>query len=362
MTTGQRWAKIASSGDDELITTQEQVEAMRSGNYGGGGGGGEPGTSSSLIVPEPKPPPTFDYDLMYRTYLRIPSSVRPPLPDRDALSDEDWEAAMKQIWEDRQKTLKEAMENIVDVPDVLQEMINKIANSSSPPTPTPTRVEDLLFELGELEYLLSDLDVARDFYILGGWPILINLLSHSDPSILDLALHCVGTAVKNAGEFEDWMLENDAMALRSVVALLDGGDGGSSVGNNNNNKLIYALGSMLRGNADVLNKFRELGGPEKLLKAGRTFEGKALTKACALAGDIELEGWCVPCSRVLLISQSMGDHETALKSLRSFKCRDVEGTKVRGALKGVQKKWGKMDKEWRQEVEALAQSVIESLK
>ena len=161
MTTGQRWAKIASSGDDELITTQEQVEAMRSGNYGGGGGGGEPGTSSSLIVPEPKPPPTFDYDLMYRTYLRIPSAVRPPLPDRDALSDEDWEAAMKQIWEDRQKTLKEAMENIVDVPDVLQEMINKIANSSSPPTPTPTHVEDLIFELGELEYLLSDLDVAR---------------------------------------------------------------------------------------------------------------------------------------------------------------------------------------------------------
>ena len=123
-------------------------------------------------------------------------------------------------------------------------MINKIANSSSPLTPTPTQVEDLIFELGELEYLLSDLDVARDFYILGGWPILINLLSHSDPSILDLALHCVGTAVKNAGEFEDWMLENDAMALRSVVALLDGGDGGGSVGNNNNNKLIYALGEL----------------------------------------------------------------------------------------------------------------------
>ncbi|GMH83412.1 hypothetical protein TL16_g09589 [Triparma laevis f. inornata] len=173
--------------------------------------------------------------------------------------------------------------------------------------PTSLSSTPSLAQLGELEYLLSDMDITRDFYILGGWPTLINLLSHPDPSILDLALHCVGTAVKNTGEFEPWILENEGLALKAVVNVLDS--------DSHSNKLIYALGSMLRGNDDVLAQFREMKGPEKLLASSKAFESKALTKACALAGDVQLEGWCVPCSRVLLISESMGDHETALKSL-----------------------------------------------
>lgn len=59
---------------------------------------------------------------MYRTYLRIPEAQRPPLPDRSVLSSSEWESGMKKIWTDRQATLKEAMDNIVDVPDVLAEV------------------------------------------------------------------------------------------------------------------------------------------------------------------------------------------------------------------------------------------------
>jgi len=34
METGERWAKIAVEGDNDLITTREQVEGMRRGNEG----------------------------------------------------------------------------------------------------------------------------------------------------------------------------------------------------------------------------------------------------------------------------------------------------------------------------------------
>ena len=141
--------------------------------------------------------------------------------------------------------LKKAMESIEDVPDVLSTIISSLSS---------IKEETLVPQLTELEYLLSDVDIARDFYVLRGWGPLLSLLSHPSPSVRSLTLHCVGTALKNAEEFDGWP------GLDAVVGAIEThGDLG---------KVIYAVGGMVRGSERRRGEFLGvLGGEEKLLKA-----------------------------------------------------------------------------------------------
>jgi hypothetical protein len=91
---------------------------------------------------------------------------------------------------------------------------------------------DIIKALRDLEFQLSDVDMARDFHTLGGWPYLIALLDETlhvvDASdddnnnqgggggeaaalvdeIRALAATTIGTAVSNLGEFRPWALED----------------------------------------------------------------------------------------------------------------------------------------------------------
>ena len=82
---------------------------------------------------------------------------------------------------------------------------------------------DLLNSLEKLEYILSDAIAARDFHMLGGWPLLISLLINNESSAVNqnvttesivrkelidddvrmAALWAIGTVVKNIEEYTD---------------------------------------------------------------------------------------------------------------------------------------------------------------
>ena len=79
METGQRWAKIASSDAEDVITTQDQVDSMRRvGVAVSPSGSTSSSTSTAMVIGEEQGlgfeggegGGEFDYDLMYRTYLR----------------------------------------------------------------------------------------------------------------------------------------------------------------------------------------------------------------------------------------------------------------------------------------------------
>ena len=62
----------------------------------------------------------------------------------------------------------------------------------------------------ELEGLLCDIDNARDFHTIGGWPVLASLLAPSegrDSETQALAAWAIGSAVKNSYDYQLWSVE-----------------------------------------------------------------------------------------------------------------------------------------------------------
>ncbi|GMH48404.1 hypothetical protein TrRE_jg1625 [Triparma retinervis] len=166
---------------------------------------------------------------MYRTYERIPAKERPELPER---GDPNFKVVMRELWDRRQKELKAAMERMADVPTVLEELIKDLSSKKE---------DERIQALEELAYLLSDIDVARDFYVLKGWGALVGSAADlgNSPSSRALALEAMGTAVRNNSEFYGWA---DEGTMRAILENLGGDDASLAV------KGVYGLGSMIRGN------------------------------------------------------------------------------------------------------------------
>lgn len=118
-------------------------------------------------------------------------------------------------WTQRQIELKEMMDKQLKAADYMTTLAGKLVNSSASD-------DEVVFHLQELEQLLSDIDNARDFHTIGGWPALTSLLpgAHKRPesetggggqdrslAVQTMAAHCIGTAVKNDYDFQLWVLE-----------------------------------------------------------------------------------------------------------------------------------------------------------
>lgn len=167
---------------------------------------------------------------------------------------------LKRAWLERQKELKVAMESMTKPAEHMGELARRmkvfveqgrmqeherVANAD------PDSVKDISNALEELESSLSDIDNARDFYTIGGWPVLVSMLSpdqHLDHRAR--AAWAIGTAIKNSYDYQLWVLETTrgASCLQLLVSMLD-------VSNANLEELqrraLYALSSAMRGNADV---------------------------------------------------------------------------------------------------------------
>lgn len=108
---------------------------------------------------------------------------------------------LETLWTERQHELKEAYEAMPKVNEVLTKRIDILEDSAASES-------SLLAALTELENMLSDIDMARDFHTLDGLPVLVSMLHVSQPEIIrEAAAWALGTAVKNEPEHQRWVLE-----------------------------------------------------------------------------------------------------------------------------------------------------------
>ena len=218
-----------------------------------------------------------DYKMMHRVMSQLPPEELeqfgglPALPSKNdnndtntTISNEqllEFEHKMDQLWQKRQEELQRVQDSVVvDLPKVLEERVKSIKeylsgndgglikvlddrrrrakadNDGNDNIDTEEEVEEgmvtnIMEVLQDLEFQLADVDMARDFHTLGGWPYLLALLDESLHHVDDnndhevmvlvdevraLAATAIGTAVSNLGEFRYWALEDVSSTLNEL--------------------------------------------------------------------------------------------------------------------------------------------------
>jgi hypothetical protein len=274
----------------------------------------------------------YDYDMMYRTLSKLPIDEQermglPTLPSSTGaeMSKEERETfqeKMKKLWEDRQQELARLqLEMQMDMPELLKDRIARLkayledpskhlmeledARNTFDPEVEDGVVTDIESVLVDLEYHLADVDMTRDFHTLGGWHLLVSLLddsvhkSNTNYSNTELvarvqmhAAWAIGTAVKNTEEFYSYGIEpltvhgTTTTPLQLLKEQLD-----ESPESKTCHKLVYALGSVLRGNRAAQLYFLRIDGPASLVRtlADTLRHGEDLGMAkriLALIGDV----------------------------------------------------------------------------
>lgn len=108
---------------------------------------------------------------------------------------------LEALWKIRQDELKEAYDAMPKVHEQLSRRLDILEDGSSSEL-------ELAATLVDLEDLLSDIDMARDFHSLGGFTTLASMLAVSQPeSVREAAAWAIGTAVKSEPEHQRWILE-----------------------------------------------------------------------------------------------------------------------------------------------------------
>lgn len=275
-----------------------------------------------------------------------------------------FERRMEELWSARQEELRMAQDGLADLPGMLKQRIGILVSYLND---TNASLKGMLFQrrnntlyyaaqdevnddinkmelendtnsveeegivtnvigaLKDLEYLLSDVDMARDFHTLGGWGPLVTLLDVNVHTVVvdmhpvekeevdndtevettttililideirTLVAMTIGTAVGNMGEFRFWALEDVNLSvsspsstststtttnavsllttsLQDVLSFQNDDTSPSSLGAQYvarakyNLRAIYALGALLRGNPIAQQYFVTYNGPELLV-------------------------------------------------------------------------------------------------
>ena len=214
---------------------------------------------------------TRDYEMMHRVMSQLPPEELesfgglPALPSSNNTNNDikltakerkEFEAEMEILWRKRQAELQKLQDSIADLPKMIRTRIQTIKeylmdsnsalkvmlkekqsnheNDDDDDEGGAAEANNVVKALRDLEFQLSDVDMARDFHTLGGWPYLIALLDESlhvfandngdDDDIDDatavlvneiraLAATTIGTAVSNLEEFRPWVLEDVSSTL-----------------------------------------------------------------------------------------------------------------------------------------------------
>lgn len=113
---------------------------------------------------------------------------------------------LQELWTIRQQELREAYDALPKVNELLMGRIEVMHDEDASESA-------LELALTDLEDLLSDIDMARDFHSIGGFPTLVSMLHVSQPeAVREIAAWVIGTAVKNEHAHQLWVLEVSAMA------------------------------------------------------------------------------------------------------------------------------------------------------
>jgi hypothetical protein len=213
--------------------------------------------------------------------------------------------ALLDAWKTRQAELKEAMKTVLQPAEHMGNL-TRILNGTAPTSdPTkPLSVDDQVYLLRQLESLLDDVDNARDFHTIGGWPTLLSFLTAQHPaSVRSTAAWAVGTAVKNTYDYQLWTLEGLAgssstgeaaptpTAVELLVAML--GDGQRDTADNfeMEKRALYALSAAMRGNIDVQEAVRQIRSPAGGVAYLDALLALAQDKHSAVPADVHRKVW-----------------------------------------------------------------------
>jgi len=376
MTTGEKWVKTIDeddtagdsngapkkSGSDSTSTTGMAVAKI---DANGNVDDATPPSSSSQ----------YDYDMMHRALSNLPpeeqermGGIPEKIPEEKVASKTkitpeqraEWERKMKEIWEQRQAELKNFQDDhLADLPQLLKDRIKSMREYLEDPISQLQSLDldseqdrafvgDILSVLKDLEYQLTDVDMARDFYTLGGWPFLSSLmadavheswssnttqqptLSEEDWNKVNLiqahAAWVIGTIVKNTEEFYpfataevevlhksgeeakvssvkttalDLVLAQFAASSKAVLDTTNAKDEYYDSVMMKVHKTLYALGALLRANRQSQTHFCADQGPSLLANVlsdlAEQKEGlsrdtlKVVQRLLALAQDIVMD-------------------------------------------------------------------------
>jgi nucleotide exchange factor SIL1 len=347
MTTGEKWAKLLDEEEGQGTKSSNAATSVAAAIVQNDG-------TVQIEESDDEEDQGYDVGMMHRTLSRLPDEEQermgglPELPAGRGIASltprerELFETRMKQIWDQRQKELKELQESMMDLPEILKERIKSIRAYLEDPTThlkehdldelaAKGRVTHIVSVLQDLEYQLTDLDMARDFHTLGGWPLLVSLLAEEvhvsqnatvtnkkipkmeakriQSKIRNVQTNtawAIGTAVKNTGEFFNFAIEEvriqgdrkttsiDLM-IQVFVQVYD--DPGSWEIRKLQEKAIYAIGSLLRGNRMAQTHVCATEGPNQLGKMLERVSSARLTstnlkltqRLISLASDIVLD-------------------------------------------------------------------------
>eukprot|EP01036_Dinobryon_divergens_P033291 gene33291-43046_t len=158
------------------------------------------------------------------------------------------ESAVKLIaaWEQRQKELKDAMKDMLNAAQYMKSIANVLSDDNISNTEKQA-------SLRELEGLLCDIDNARDFHTIGGWPALAACLSPAYPADTQaLAAWAIGSAVKNSYDYQLWLL----VGIVSTYEKQQHQETVNELFQEVLKKAIYAVSAAARGNVDVQNSLQ----------------------------------------------------------------------------------------------------------
>jgi len=301
LTTGGKWVKLMVEDDDE----QEQDGTKRN-------------SAVSIVVVEEDGATTiqdgynlekneniqsnasenvdYNFEVMHRTLSKLPDEEKElmgglpklPQPNEAESSKIAFKQRMIEIWKLRQERLVQLQESVINFPEVLKMRIASIEKYLEDPQTQLISINlddessdddvntHIVSVLKDLEYQLSDIDMARDFHSMGGWPFLVQLVpdeSHvpRNKTIQQLsrsiqtkirtvqahAAWAIGTAVKNTEEFFPYSVEKilvgDGEITTPIELLIDSfckeySDSSSWEIRTLLSKNVYAIGAILRGN------------------------------------------------------------------------------------------------------------------
>ena len=369
----------------------------------------------------------YDYEMMYRTLSKLPTDEqeRMGLPQLPTSTDakmskqerEIFQEKMKKLWEQRQAEIARLqLEMQMDMPELLKDRIERLKaylkdpsrhlveledrrNNDVEPEVEEGVVTDIVSVLVDLEYHLADVDMTRDFHTLGGWHLLVSLLddsvhlSNTNKTNMELvagiqmhAAWAIGTAVKNTEEFHSYGIEHvvvQGQTKTTLSLLMEQLD--KAAESKTRNKLVYALGSILRGNRGAQLYFLTIDGPASvsrtLSNVLRNGEDIGLAKRIlALLGDVvadvvlhaDNQQSIVDAFSTAQLCQSSLDslkyaalRETSVRAIQSIAAFcDWEKDVAISALEEVKRSWqaeSRIDPEHRDELLHLVSTTLDSL-
>ena len=243
LSTGQKWIRK----DDDTTTTTSSSTTTSTASH-----------SRAVVASEPKEATknddSYDYDMMYRTLSQIEelNDVLPAYVNSNAQEQRtQFQQSLLNLWQQRQATLQQL--SIADLPQVLKDHIQALQQQNDD--------SNTIWVLQELEYLLQDIDMARDFHTLGGWTVLQSLLSKDKDDLQGHVAWVMGTAIGNIEEFHSYALEQEA-GKNTIDLLMNHLHQAPTQYKKNDTqqeqqemylsftipKLLYGLGACLRGN------------------------------------------------------------------------------------------------------------------